>query len=339
MKTLIVLCIVVVAAVALPHRNPDLDEHWQLYKKVNQKQYSAGDEQRRRMIWEAAVKTVAAHNRKYDMGLSTYRKGVNKFADLTDEEFVARFTGARPPTRTFGGKFYKPSGNPDVAEVDWRNEGAVTEVKNQGECGGCWSFSSTGSVEGQNFLKTGELISLSEQQLIDCSTDYGNTGCRGGWMDFAFEYIKHNGGINSEAEYPFQMKRSLAVNMTCRFNPDGTRVNVTGFVAIAPGKEDDLQDAIANVGPISVAISVSKNLRLYSSGILDDLNCTSSYFELDHGVLAVGYGTGTAAENYSPYWLIKNSYSTSWGEEGYFRLLRDGSNMCGIATAASYPTV
>jgi len=291
------------------------------------------------MIWESAVKTVAAHNRKYDMGLTTYRKGVNKFADLTHQEFVARFTGARPPTRMVGGKSYKPSGKPDVTEVDWRNEGAVTEVKNQWECGGCWAFSSTGSVEGQNFLKTGELISLSEQQLIDCSTAYGNDGCGGGWMYTSFEYIRDNGGLNSEAEYPFQQKLGLVAHMKCRFNPDGTRVTVTGYVNITSGDQDELQDAVANVGPISVAIDASENLQLYSSGILDDVSCGSEFDDLNHGVLAIGYGQGTAEENNSPFWLVKNSWGASWGEEGFFRLLKDGSNMCGISTAASYPTV
>jgi cathepsin L len=340
MKSLLILCFVVAVAVALPrqHKNPDLNEHWELYKKVNHKDYDGSEDLKRRLIWEAAVETVAAHNRRYDMGLTTYRKGINKFADLTHEEFVVRFTGARPPTVSRG-KAYKPSGKADAAEVDWRNEGAVTEVKNQFECGGCWSFSTTGSVEGQNFLKTGELISLSEQQLIDCSTAYGNMGCGGGWMWWAFQYVIDNGGLNTEADYPFQQKYGLVEHLKCRFNPDATVVGITGYVNITSGDDSQLQDAVANVGPVSVAIDASENLQLYSSGILDDDSCGSDLNSLNHGVLTIGYGTGSVEENSNTYWLVKNSWGADWGESGYFRFLKSTPNVCGISTAASYPTV
>jgi len=282
-------------------------------------------------VWERNVEKVASHNREYDMGLSTYTLAVNKFADLTHEEFVETFTGKRLPSRPKAKSIYKPRGNvQEDATVDWRNEGAVTEVKNQGSCGSCWSFSTTGSLEGQTFLSTGDLVSLSEQNLMDCSTAYGPEGCNGGWMDDAMDYILANGGINTEADYPYEGEDG-----TCRYSASKPHYTLTGHVDIESGSESDLQDAVTNVGPVSVAIDASEELQLYASGILDDDSCRSRKYFLNHGVLAIGYGTTDNVD----YWLVKNSWGADWGEDGYFQLRRNAKNQCGIATVASYPTV
>lgn len=258
------------------------------------------------------------------------RLAMNHFGDLSEEEYRAYLSTHVPDFSHASGVFKRTGASlPDT--VDWRDKGAVTPVKNQGQCGSCWSFSTTGSLEGAHQIATGNLVSLSEQNLVDCSGKYGNEGCNGGLMPWAFEYIINNGGIDTEACYPYTGRDG-----TCKYKSSCIGATMKSYVNVTSGDENALAEALANVGPVSVAIDASSfQFQFYSSGVYKVSNCKNKFDDLDHGVLAVGYGT----ENGQAYWLVKNSWGSSWGLSGYIKMARNYNNMCGIATCASYPVV
>ena len=186
------------------------------------------------------------------------------------------------------------------------------------------------AIVGQHALNTGRLVSLSEQNLVDCSTPEGNQGCNGGLMDQAFDYVKENKGIDTEKSYPYK-----AEDEQCEYKKKSEGAKLTGYTDIKSGSESALKTAVANVGPISVAIDASSSsFQFYSSGVYDDNQCGNQRENLDHGVTAVGYGTQDGKD----YWLVKNSWDTTWGDKGYILMSRNKDNQCGIATMASYPT-
>ena len=325
MKALLLLALAGMA-LAAPMDN---DWGWQEFKREYQKTYSAQEEPHRYSIYRETLRFIDETNSKN----LTFQVGVNQFADLTDAEFKQYYLGfsyESKPEKSSGSTFLPANFAVLPEEVDWRTKGYVTPIKNQGMCGSCWSFSATGSLEGQHFKKTGKLVSLSEQNLVDCSTKEGNHGCKGGLMDFAFNYVQKNGGIDTEASYPY-----TARDGTCKFKESSVGATCSGHVDVTPKRsEEALQKAVAEIGPISVAIDASSRyFRTYKSGVLIDRACSS--VRLDHGVLAIGYGTldGQA------YWLVKNSWGTSWGDEGFIKMARNHDNMCGIADDASYPLV
>ncbi|ESO95452.1 hypothetical protein LOTGIDRAFT_117223 [Lottia gigantea] len=308
------------------------DEEWEFFKSQHSKMYSDDSytETYRRSVWEKNLQFINSHNMQADNGMHSYRLGMNHLGDMTREEINKMLNGyTMKTTNSTGATFMPPSNLGDLpTTVDWRKEGYVTPIKDQKQCGSCWSFSATGSLEGQHFKKTGQLVSLSEQNLVDCSRPEGNMGCAGGLMDQAFSYIKMNKGLDTEASYPY-----TARDGKCHFNRANVGATDVGFTDIPRFSEANLQQAVATVGPVSVAIDASRStFHFYKSGVYSDPECSST--RLDHGVLAVGYGTEG-----SDYWLVKNSWGTVWGMEGYIMMSRNKNNQCGIATSASYPLV
>ncbi|EOY30251.1 Cysteine proteinases superfamily protein [Theobroma cacao] len=270
-----------------------------------------------------------------DLIRSTNKKGlpytlaVNQFADWTWEEFQKHRLGAAQNCSATA------KGNHQLTDVilpeskDWREVGIVSPVKNQGSCGSCWTFSTTGALEAAYHQAFGKGISLSEQQLVDCAGAFNNFGCNGGLPSQAFEYIKYNGGLDTEEAYPYTAK-----NGECKFSSENVGVQVIDSVNITLGAEDELKHAVGLVRPVSVAFEVVTSFRFYKNGVYTSDVCGSTSMDVNHAVLAVGYGV----ENGVSYWLIKNSWGEDWGDDGYFKM-EMGKNMCGVATCASYPIV
>lgn len=224
------------------------------------------------------------------------------------------------------------------ARLDWRDRGAVTAVKNQGSCGSCWAFSTTGSIESQMKIKFNRLVSLSEQNLVDCSYNYNNNGCGGGLMNNAFQYIIDNGGIDDSKSYPYLSigDSEYSPRRQCRYNPRNAVATVTGYRTIRSGSEKDLTQAVTQIGPIAVAMHSTESFQHYKSGYFYERNCPNDAQSINHAVLVVGYGTDP---KYGKYYIVKNSWATTWGEHGFAKMARDRNNNCGIATLASYPLV
>jgi len=289
----------------------------------------------RRGVWEDNYDFMQEHNMAAAAGLESYTVGENQFNDLTNQEFVSLMNGFLP-SKVVGAQnpVWEPQHLANPPMVNWTSKGFVTPVKNQAQCGSCWAFSATGSLEGAIFNKTNKLVSLSEQNLVDCSAKEGNHGCMGGLMDNAFKYVKDNGGLDTEASYPYTAK----TGKECLFNKTNIGANLTSWMDIKSGSEDALESAVAQVGPISVAIDAAhKGFQMYKEGVYYSLMCSSK--RLDHGVLAVGYASRMVGSYKQDYWIVKNSWGASWGNKGYIWMAKGLNNMCGIATQASFPLV
>jgi len=263
-----------------------------------------------------------SHNAK----MKSWTLGHNEFSDLSWEEFSEYYLGlARRPLDDKERQFdYSLNTTNLAAELDWVQKGAVTPVKNQGRCGSCWTFSTTGAVEGAYQIATGRLLSFSEQELVSCS-HHGGNGCKGGLPYLAFEWLETN-ALCSEADYPYTSGGGS--NGVCKTSCAG-RAKVGGLKEVPRADENALMAAL-NIGPVAVAIEADKSaFQGYRGGVLDNPACGQ---QLDHAVLLVAYGNDG-----KDYWKIKNSWGPSWGEGGYIRFVR-GKNQCGLASMASYPT-
>jgi len=316
----------------------DLKKTWDDWRHDFDRKYVTVEEEYRRFgIFVHNLQQIALWNTNSD---NTASLRPNQFTDLTTEEFILQvhgtngrcFSGSSGPKYTIGNKGVKKtpqekvSANP--ASVDWTTKGVVTPVKNQGNCGACWAFSTTGSIECESAIKTGNLYSLSEQQLVDCSGSEGNKGCSGGSMDNAFKYVMKTGGLCSESEYPYTGTDGTCRQCSTMYDP------ISSYTDVTKQNEADLETAVAS-GCVSVAIEANQfAFQYYSSGVLTGTCGTS----LDHGVLAVGYGTDAGQQ----YWKVKNSWGASWGEDGYVLICKDcdkngNQGECGINDDPSYP--
>jgi len=303
-------------------------EFVQFQHNFNREYPSLEEHDRRFDIFKHNFQEILAHN---SANSANFTLGINQFTDLTHEEFKQQHLGYNLETvvrQTTSCTKFATTGAAVPTSVDWRANNAVTPVKDQGQCGSCWSFSATGAMEGAWAIAKGSLVSLSEQQLVDCSRKYGNLGCNGGLMDSAFEYSIDNGAC-AESAYPYTASGGSC--HTCQ-----TVVKITKCSDVQANNQVALKEAVAK-GPVSIAIEADTAIfQSYRSGVITSASCGTN---LDHGVLIVGYGV----QDNIKYWLVKNSWSSSWGDAGYVKIERSDSTndkgICGVAMQASFPVV
>jgi len=323
MKLLFTTALVVVLAQA--HAGSlSLNAQFASFKHSHGKQYTdAFEEAYRKGIFASNLAKINQHNVEHANGEHTWKMAVNQFADLTHDEFMAMNT-LNVPDMPQAPKKYQMQAKSMASSVDWRDSGAVTAVKDQGQCGSCWAFGATASMEAAHWEKYGSTVQMSEQQVVDCDTRDG--GCNGGWYDTAWRYVSEEGGIATQADYPYTARGG-----SCKASQMDFVSGVAGCVG-GPnffcdnhglvGDEEELKKML-NDRPVAVAVDASP-FQFYSSGILD----CRSFHSLNHAVFAVGYNDGSD-------WIIKNSWGKSWGEQGYVRVGM-GGNPCGVADYPAY---
>ena len=313
-------------------QDPDEWNQFTYFQEKFNKKYDTLEEVELRFnIFFTNLHTIINHNLDYTQN---FTMGINQYTDLTPEEFKLQYiNGLKTDITSYGCKIFSSDANGTPSSIDWIKNGAVTSVKDQGQCGSCWAFSSTGTAEGAWAVSTGQLIELSEEQLVDCATGilYGSHGCSGGSMEGADKYLIEHGQCNN-AEYPYTSGNG--VSGSCK-----SCSPIAKFTSCSNVKANDqisLKGAVSQQ-PVSIAIEAdTRYFQSYSSGVLTSSSCGTN---LDHGVLIVGYDE----EDGQKYWIVKNSWGTTWGENGYVRILRsdstDDAGICGIAMDASFLSV
>ncbi|KAF5402407.1 Cysteine proteinase Cathepsin L [Paragonimus heterotremus] len=306
-------CAFAVSTVRVPDNARELYEQ---FKQDYGKLYTNDDDEKRFAIFKdnlVRAQTYQMHER----GTAEY--GVTQFFDLTPEEFAAKYLNSPIDDQMEYEQLNDLKAAPE--HIDWREKGAVAPVENQGKCGSCWAFAVVGNVEGQWFLKTGQLLSLSKQQLVDC--DVVDRGCNGGWTRKTYGEIIRMGGLEAQQDYPY-----IARKQECRLDKSKLVAKIDSSIALWP---DERKHAawLAEHGPVVASLNANY-LQYYRSGISHPSRHECNPKRTNHAVLTVGYGT----ENGIPYWIIKNSWGVRWGESGYFRLYR-GDGTCGIEKSVS----
>ncbi|XP_015787203.1 cathepsin L1 [Tetranychus urticae] len=322
--------IICLAGLAVAELDVDqVESSWSQFKQKHGKVYASEEEEStRKLIFTRNLNKIVKHNERADSGLETYRKGINQFTDMEFTEIKEKILQTRSSSPVNSPYLHNKKAfqlDELPKSVDWRAKGLVTPVKDQGACGSCWAFASVAGIEGAWAKAKGKLVSLSEQQILDCATK-GNYGCRGGFIDNALDYVIEEGGIDTEASYPYE-----ALQGQCWFTFTDVGAKISNFVGIPQNDEDALVSAVA-LNPVSIGIDAEDDFVAYESGIFTTSTCTTT--DINHGVTVVGYDS----QNSTDYYIIKNSWGTSWGENGYIRMAR-GKNLCGVANMAYYPIV
>ncbi|XP_044761037.1 cathepsin L-like proteinase [Coccinella septempunctata] len=308
----------------------DAIQKWSQFQKTFGRSYRSSLEERRRFaIFKDNLESIEAHNELYKQGKTTYEQGINQFADWTVEEFKEYVDRGKVQRRPLlrASSFNRTAGFTAPTSIDWRAKNAVTSVKNQGyTCASCWAFSAAAAVESQLAIHKGDLVDLSPQNIVDCTLYYSG-GCSGGLIEHGLDYIQYS-GIETLADYPY-----TGVEGQCNANAQKVHAQISSYVTLPPKNEQALQEALATVGPVAVSVDSTMALKSYMGGILQDDLCNEDH--LNHAVLAVGYGSEDGVE----YYIIKNSWGSYWGEDGYFRISRNANNKCGVATEGFYPVL
>ncbi|KRJ98039.1 procathepsin L [Drosophila yakuba] len=307
----------------------DCKSEFEKFKNNNNRKYlRTYDEIRSYKAFEENYKVIEEHNQNFKDGQTSFRLKPNIFADMSTDGYLKGYLRLlKSNIEDSADNMAEIVGSPLMSNVpeslDWRSKGFITPPYNQLSCGSCYAFSIAESIVGQVFKRTGKILSLSKQQIVDCSVSHGNQGCVGGSLRNTLRYLQSTGGIMREEDYPY------AARGKCQFVPDLSVVNVTSWAILPVRDEQAIQAAVAHIGPVAISINASpKTFQLYSDGIYDDPLCSSA--SVNHAMVVIGFG--------KDYWILKNWWGQNWGENGYIRI-RKGVNMCGMANYAAYAIV
>ncbi|XP_017139340.1 cathepsin L1 [Drosophila miranda] len=308
---------------------------WNAFKQKYGKLYDYNDNMRHYGIYKWRALKVQEHNRRFAAGEVGYEMGLNEFSDTIQNVIAFRSNGAEPEADAPTQNRTIPSNYKYYDQItdgkDWRESGCISPVGNQGtECLACWAFAASGAIEAHLALKNHRLVELSPKHLLDCTNGY-SAKCEGGWVSVAFNYTIEN-GIATKESYPF-----VPLSEECRYDRTTSAGRVRGYVTLNNADERELAEVVYNIGPVAVSIDhLHQSFQNYKRGVLKDEKCRSDRGSLRHAMLVVGFGTDA---EWGDYWLIKNSYGTSWGIDGYLKLARNAGNMCGVASIPQYPLV
>jgi len=300
--------------------------HFKSWANKHNKNYSQKEFLQRYQIWKTAINKIEKHNNEEH----SYKLAMNQFGDLTYSEFLGHIGAKVFPPVDKSKDHPSPLPNNVPTSWDWRDKGAVTPIQDQGQCGSSPYWAAVGAIEGAHVISgQGTLVSLSVQQIIDCSqvSPYNNYGCDGGWMNVSFEYVQNNKGIDTNASYPYTAQDGT----NCSYKASAKAAWIDSYVNVPPN-ENDLLKAIL-ICPVATAVMATTDFQYYTSGVFNDPTCTSE--AISHGILVVGYGITPQDEK---YWILKNTWTTEWGMQGYM-LIERGVDRCGVADFLSYPVI
>jgi len=343
---ILIVCIVSAVVAVLPRSEEDYQNLYIKFLKQHNRVYEARETLQRFQIFKSNLDYVEAHNERAAKGQHSFLLAINRFGDWTNQEYRQRMLGLRR-SRTHSTDIDNYHNTHDThnththhstrttvpASIDWRTMNAVTPIKDQGQCGSCWAFSATAAMEGawSQFGKPAALLSLSEQLCVDCVNGGADTCDMGGEMHDCYLQVIQEGGDESEDDYPY----TASSGYPCNFDPSKVVATFSSYQNVTQFDEKALQQASA-MGVISIGIDASQmSFQFYYTGVYDEPNCKSGWYELDHGVAIVGYDSLKGKD----YWTVKNSWGEDWGMSGYILMSRNKKNQCGVATDATFPII